>query len=67
MPEYLLHFRNYLNSEHSNMSFSIEIKTNNEIYSLDVKVSRKNGRFKTTINQLLTFTLLHEFYTLIAF
>ena len=54
--DHLLHFRNYLNSKHQNISFSFECESNNKMSFLDVEISREQGKFKTTIYRKPTFS-----------
>lgn len=55
-------FFNYLNSRHSNITFTQEIQTNNSLSFLDVKVSFEGGKFVTSTYRKPTVTLLGTNY-----
>ena len=44
-PSHILLFLNYLNSQHSNISFTYEKETNNYLNFLDALVERKDNAF----------------------
>ena len=48
-------FRNYLNKQHKNIKFTSEIEENGSLSFLDIKISRENNRFVTSVYHKLTF------------
>ena len=46
----------YLNTYHSNMSFSFEQEINDKLSFLDVELSRQQGKFVTTVYRKSTFS-----------
>ena len=42
-------FRNYLNKQHKNIKFTSEIEENGLLSYLDVKISRQNNKFATSV------------------
>ena len=42
-------FRNYLNCQHKNIRFTSEIENVNSILFLDIKISRDNNKFTTSV------------------
>ena len=55
-PSHIPLFLNYLNSQHSNISFTYEKETNNSLNFLDVLVERKDNAFFTSVYRKPTFT-----------
>ena len=63
-------FRNYLNRQHKNIKFTSETENKNSISFLDIKVTRDNNKFMTSVYHKptfsgankynLLFTLLHR-------
>ena len=49
-------FRNYLNKQHENIKFTLEIEKNGSLSFLDVKISRQNNKFVTSVYRKPTFT-----------
>ena len=49
-------FRGYLNCQHPNIKFTSEIEENNSISFLDIKISRVNNSFSTSIYRKVTFS-----------
>ena len=49
-------FRNYLNKQHENIKFTLEIEKNGSLSFLDVKISRENNKFVTSVYRKPTFT-----------
>ena len=49
-------FLQYLNNQHVNITFTLECETNNALSFLDVKVSRENNRFITSVFRKETFS-----------
>ena len=49
-------FRNYLNKQHKNIKFTSEIEENGSLSFLDVKISRENNKFVTSVYRKPTFT-----------
>ena len=54
--DHLKYFQEFLNSHHTNMSFSIERERQNKFSFLDVEVIREQGKFSTTIYGKPTFS-----------
>ena len=48
-------FLQYLNNQHVNITFTLECETNNPLSFLDVKVSRENNKFITSVLKKKTF------------
>ena len=55
-PAHVALFFNYLNSRHSNISFTHENEINNTLAYLDLSIYRKNNRFVTSIYRKPTFS-----------
>ena len=55
-PSHIPLFLNYLNSQHTNISFTYEKETNNSLNFLDVLVERKDNAFFTSVYRKPTFT-----------
>ena len=49
-------FRNYLNKQHKNKKFTSEIEENGSLSFLDIKISRENNKFVTSIYRKPTFS-----------
>ena len=49
-------FRNYLNRQHKNITFTSEIENENSIFFLDIKTSKNNNKFTTSVYHKLTFS-----------
>ena len=49
-------FRNYLNRKHKNIRFTSGIENENSISFLDVKISRDNNKFTTSVCRKPTFS-----------
>ena len=49
-------FQNFLNSRHICMKFSLEVENDNQLPFLDVKVSRKEGKFITSLYRKRTYS-----------
>ena len=49
-------FRNYLNKQHKNIKFTSEIEENGSLSLLDIKISRENNKFVTSVYRKPTFT-----------
>ena len=54
--EHLKFFVNYMNSKHRNIKFSFETEDSNKFSCLDVKITRQNKRFVTSIFRKATFS-----------
>ena len=54
--EHLSNFHAYLNTCHTNMSFSFEQEINGKLSFLDVEVSRQQGKFVTPVYSKPTFS-----------
>ena len=54
--DHLKYFQDFLNSCHSNMSFSMETEKENKLSFQDVEIIRDQGKFTTTIDQKSTFS-----------
>ena len=54
--EHLKLFVNYMNSKHKNIKFTFETEDSNNFSFLDVKITRKNKRFVTSIFRKATFS-----------
>ena len=52
-------FHNYINSRHSNMTFTYEVEEDNKLSFLDVLVSREEGKFNTSLYRKPTFSGLY--------
>ena len=51
-----------LNTCHPNMSFSFKQEKNGELPFLDIEVSRKKGKFITTVYRKLTFSVVYTHF-----
>ena len=49
-------FRNYLNRQHKNIRFTSETESENSMSFLDIKISRDNNKFKTSVYRKPTFS-----------
>ena len=49
-------FRNYLNRQHRNIRFTSEIENENSVSFLDIKISRENNKFTTSVYRKPTFS-----------
>ena len=49
-------FRNYLNRQHKNIRFTSETESENSMSFLDIKISRGNNKFKTSVYRKPTFS-----------
>ena len=49
-------FRNYLNRQHKHIKFTSEIEIENSILFLDIKITRDNDKFLTSVYRKLTFS-----------
>ena len=49
-------FRNYLNRQHQNIKFTFEAENENPISFLDIKITRDNNKFMTSVYRKLTFS-----------
>ena len=49
-------FLNYVNSKHPNIKFTMETESSNSLSFLDVKVSRNNNKFTTSVYRKPTFS-----------
>ena len=47
---------NYANSKHPNIKFTMETESSNSLSFLDVKVSRNNNKFTTSVYRKPTFS-----------
>jgi len=54
---------NYLNSQHNNIKFTIEMERNNKIPFLDTCITKKNNRLSTSIYHKPTFTGIYLNWT----
>ena len=54
--EHLKFFVNYMNSKHRNIKFTFETEDSNNFSFLDVKITRQNKRFVTSIFRKATFS-----------
>ena len=49
-------FRNYVNHQHKNIKFTSETENENSISFLDIKITRDNNKFMTSVYHQLTFS-----------
>ena len=49
-------FFNYLNSQHQNISFTMDVENNNKISFLDILIEKTNSNFNTSIFRKQTFS-----------
>ena len=49
-------FRNYLNKQYKNITFTSEIEENRSLSFLDIKISRENNKFVTSVYRKPTFS-----------
>ena len=49
-------FRNYLNRQHKNIKFTSETENENSISFLDIKITRDNSKFMTSVYLKLNFS-----------
>ena len=61
--EHIELFLDYLNSKHQNIKFTFEKEENNSLSFLDVMITRKDGRFETSVFRKPTFTGLGMKFT----
>ena len=54
--EHIEKFRLYLNCQHPNIKFTSEVEENNSICFLDIKTSRDNNKFLTSVYRQPTFS-----------
>ena len=57
-PNHVRPFQDYLNSQHPNISFNSELKTNSELLFLDILIDRSDNGFSTSVYRKPTFTAL---------
>ena len=55
-PEHVERFRNYISCQHNNINFSSDVEANNSFSFLDVKSTRENGIFTTSVYRKPTFS-----------
>ena len=55
-PNQVTPFFNYLNSQHSNIKFTMEKEADNKLTFLDVSIVRSNNKFSTCVYRKPTFT-----------
>ena len=60
--EHLKLFVNYMNSKHKNIKFTFETEDSNNFSFLNVKITRKNKRFVTSIFRKATFRGVYTNY-----
>ena len=60
--EHVKFFVNYMNTKHKNIKFTFEIEDSNNFSFLDVKITRKNKRFVTSIFRKATFSGVYTNY-----
>ena len=65
--EHLKLFVNYMNSKHKNIKFTFETEDSNNFSFLDVKITRKNKQFVTSIFRKATFSGVFTNYDHILF
>ena len=58
-PEHAQFFLEYMNKKHKNINFSIETEINGPLSFLDVKTSRENNKFVTSVFRKETFSGVH--------
>ena len=64
--DHLKHFQDFLNSCHSNMSFSMETEKENKLSFLDVEVICEQGNFTNTVYRKPTFSTFYlQFISLV--
>ena len=51
-------FLNYLNHQHSNISFTSQLQKDGKLHFFEIEISRSNGKFLTSVYCKLTFTCL---------
>ena len=49
-------FKNYLNKQHKNIKFTLEIEENGSLSFLDITITRENNKFVTSVYCKLTFS-----------
>ena len=49
-------FRNYLNRQHKNIKFTSETENKNSMSFLDIKITRNNNKFMTSVYRKLSFS-----------
>ena len=60
--DHVLKFFRYLNSKHKNIQFSFEEEVDGKLSYLDVEISRKEGKFSTSIFRKKTFSGVYSNY-----
>ena len=60
--EHVKLFVNYMNSKHKNIKFTFETEDSNNFSFLDVKITRENKRFVTSIFRKATFSRVYTSY-----
>ena len=49
-------FKNYLNKQHKNIKFTLEIEENGSLSFLDITITRENNKFVTSVYRKPTFS-----------
>ena len=49
-------FKEYLNNKHKNIKFTVDSESNNSLSFLDVKITKQNNKFVTSLFRKATFT-----------
>lgn len=55
-------FQEYLNSQHKNIKFTIEEEVENSLPFLDILITRKDGKFTTSLYRKVTFSGVYSNY-----
>ena len=55
-PSHVSKFLNYLNAQHSCIKFTFNIDDNNQLNFLDVKITKKDNSFQTSVFRKSTFS-----------
>ena len=67
-PDHVLPFQQYLNSQHPNITFTVEMESNSTLPFLDVQIQRSTDGFSTSVYRKPTFTgLFTNFDSFIPF
>ena len=56
LKHHIKKFQNYLNRQHKNIKFTSETENENSISFLDIKITRDNNKFMTSVHRKLTFS-----------
>ena len=62
-PEHLEMFKDYFNSKHKNIKFTVEIENEGKLPFLDILIDRSDGKIVTSVYRKSTFTGVYTHFT----